>query len=252
MLTARFVVAADLLTAGGELDLPAAVAHQARDVLRLAPGAALTLLDGVGGEWPATLTAVSRAGVRARLGARQACAAEPRIRLVLGQGMLKAAKLEWVLQKGTELGVGAFVPLLCERAVAGTADLGATKQARWRRILIEATEQCGRARVPDLEEPRPLADALAKVPAGARVVMPWEEERTTPLRAALAAGGMGQAAPDVVYVFVGPEGGFTSGEMALARRHGAIPVTLGPRILRAETAGLVAAALVMERCGELD
>ena len=259
MPAGRFVVPADLLTAGGEIELPNDVAHQARDVLRLGPGAALVLLDGAGGEWPATVTMVSRAGVRVRLAERQDCAAEPRTQVVLCLGVLKAAKLEWVLQKGTELGVAAFVPLLCERAVAGAQELGAAKRERWRRILVEATEQCGRARVPELDEQCSLAQALARLPADALALMPWEEERTASLRAALAAApaasSTGAARDDVpapaVYLFVGPEGGFSSGEVALARRHGAVTVTLGPRILRAETAALTAVALVMEACGEL-
>jgi 16S rRNA (uracil1498-N3)-methyltransferase len=284
MPAGRFVVPADLLVAGAAFDLPAEVAHQARDVLRLVPGDALTLLDGAGGEWPATLTEVSRARVRVAVAERQASAAEPRTRLVLCQGMLKAAKLEWVLQKGTELGVAAFVPLLCERAVSGVEEMGAAKRARWQRILFEATEQCGRARVPDLREPRPLSHALADLPARAIALMPWEEEHATSLRFALAsalhgslpnaakgssaseqelrtgnppshefrlAPGDAAAAPRDIYLFVGPEGGFSSGEVALARRHGAIPLTLGPRILRAETAAVVAAALALELCGDL-
>jgi 16S rRNA (uracil1498-N3)-methyltransferase len=256
----RFVVPADLLTVGGELELPHDVAHQARDVLRLGPGAALALLDGAGGEWPATITTVSRAGVHVWLAERQDCIAEPRTRVILCLGVLKAAKLEWALQKGTELGVAAFVPLLCERAVAGAQELGAAKRERWRRILVEATEQCGRARVPHLGEPCSLAQAFARLPADALALMPWEEEHATSLRAALATTPVASSdraarddAPDpAVYLFIGPEGGFSSGEVALARRHDAITVTLGPRILRAETAALTAVALVMEACGELE
>jgi 16S rRNA (uracil1498-N3)-methyltransferase len=255
------------VTAGGEIELSQDIAHQVRNVLRLGPGATLTLLDGAGGEWPAKVTAVSRAGARVRLAERQDCAAEPRTKVILCLGVLKAAKLEWVLQKGTELGVAAFVPLLCERAVAGAGELGGAKRTRWRRILIEATEQCGRARVPDLEEPRALAKALAHLPADARALIAWEEEHATTLRAALApssavAPGATSASASVeavdgvlsaraVYLFIGPEGGFSNGEVALARRHGAVPVTLGARILRAETAALAAVALAMEACGEL-
>jgi 16S rRNA (uracil1498-N3)-methyltransferase len=197
-----------------------------------------------------------------RLSAPRRSRAEPRARVVLCQGMLKAAKLEWVLQKGTELGVSAFVPLSCERAARGLEELGGAKRARWRRILEEATEQCGRARVPELAEPRTLPEALAALPAGAVALIPWEEERSTPLREALVdalerdagpAGGPARRRPQApeVHLFIGPEGGFAPSEVALAQRHGATPVTLGPRILRAETAAIVALALVMDVCGEL-
>jgi 16S rRNA (uracil1498-N3)-methyltransferase len=246
----RFVVPGELLAAGGEIALPGDVAHQARDVLRLAPGAALTLLDGVGGEWPATLLAVDRAGVTARLGARREGAGEARTRVVLYVGLLKGDKLEWALQKGTELGVAAFVPLRCERAVAGGDEPRAGKRGRWERIVAEATEQCGRAHVPEVAEPQTLARALGELPRGAVALVAWEEERATSLRAALverwAPGG-----DQSIALFIGPEGGFAAAEVALAVAHGAVPVTLGPRILRAETAALVAAALALEACGEL-
>jgi 16S rRNA (uracil1498-N3)-methyltransferase len=252
MTAGRFVVPATLLASEAEISLPAEVAHQARDVLRLGVGDALTLLDGAGGEWPATMLDAGRAGVRVRLGERRECQAEPRARVVLCQGMLKAPKLEWVFQKGTELGVTAFVPLLCERAVAGVEGTRAARRARWERILTEATEQCGRARVPALAEPRPLAQALAELPAGSIALMPWEEERATSLRAALQSvlGAPGASAPEVV-LFIGPEGGFARREVDLARQQGVAPVTLGQRILRAETAAVVAVALALEACGEL-
>jgi 16S rRNA (uracil1498-N3)-methyltransferase len=258
MPAGRFVVPAGLVSAGADIELPGAIAYQVRDVLRRAVGGTLTLLDGSGGEWPATLTEVSRARVRARVGARRENAAEPSARVVLYQGMLKAAKFEWVLQKGTELGVATFVPLRCERAVTGAEDTGSAKRARWQRTLEEATEQCGRARVPELAEPAPLAEALASLTANSMALIPWEEERITALRAAIttaphAHSGASQLraqAPDV-HLFIGPEGGFSAGEVALARRHGAVSVTLGPRILRAETAAIAAVALVMEALGEL-
>lgn len=250
MPAGRFVVPPHLLVAGADIALPAEVAHQARDVLRLAPGATLILMDGMGGEWPATVLTLSRADVTVRVGARVDGTAEPRVRVFLYQGMLKADKLEWVFQKGTELGVATFVPLLCERTVAGGDVVRAGKRTRWVRIVTEATEQCGRACVPDVGDPRTLARALAELPGDAIACMAWEEERRVSLRAALA----GRRTPgDVasVALFIGPEGGFTTTEVAAARARGVVPVTLGPRILRAETAAVVAAALALEACGEM-
>lgn len=251
MAAGRFVVAAHLLAEGAEVMLPGAVAHQARDVLRLAAGATITLLDGMGGEWPATLLAVSRASVAVRVGERRAGAAEPGVRLHLYVGMLKGDKLEWVLQKGTELGVAAFVPLLCERAVTGRDELRAGKRGRWERIVVEATEQCGRACVPELREPRPLAQALAELPRDEIALIAWEEERAVSLRSALAQRAKGPGERQPIALFIGPEGGFTGAEIASARAHGVAPVTLGPRVLRAETAAIIAAGLALEACGEL-
>jgi 16S rRNA (uracil1498-N3)-methyltransferase len=250
MPAGRFILTGAALEEGAELALPDDIAHQARDVLRLAPGDTLALLDGRGGAWTATLVAVGRAGVRARLGARAEAGGEPRARIVLYQGMPKAAKFEWVLQKGTELGVAAFVPLRTERSVTGAEDVGPSKRARWQRILIEATEQCGRARVPELAEPLTLAEAVRTLPPGALALIPWERERATSLRAALAAEA--NMATPAIHLFIGPEGGFAEGEVALARDHGMVPVSLGPRILRAETAAIAAVALALAATGDLD
>jgi 16S rRNA (uracil1498-N3)-methyltransferase len=250
MPAGRFLVLDTPLAAGTELELPAEIAHQARDVLRLACGGTISLLDGAGGAYPAELVAIARGRVVARLGARQEIGgAEPAVRVVLYQGMLKAAKFETVLQKCTELGVAAFVPLLTERAVAAADEVSASKRHRWRAILAEAVEQCGGVRLPELSSPQPLPRALAGLAPNGIVLFAWEEARDTPLRAALAAaidavGGVANASE--VRLFVGPEGGFAPGEAALAERHGARPVTLGPRILRAETAAIVASALALD------
>ncbi len=250
MAAGRFLAPGVALTPGAEVTLPDEMAHQARDVLRLAPGDTLWLLDGVGGEYPATLMTVDRKRVTARLGERAQVQAEPPVRITLCQGMLKAAKFEWVLQKGTELGVATFIPLLTERAVAATEELGAAKQRRYERILTEAMEQCGGVWLPRLAPPSPLAPALADPPPGAIALIPWEEERATSLRAALEQAQADRVASGQpigeIRLFIGPEGGFSAGEVALAQRFGATPVTLGRRILRAETAAIVAVALTLD------
>jgi 16S rRNA (uracil1498-N3)-methyltransferase len=256
MPAGRFIVEGIVLAPGGEIELPPEVAHQARDVLRLGPGGMLRLLDGVGGEYPAEVLQLERKRVLVRLRQRIAVTGvEPAARIVLCQGVLKAAKFELVLQKCTELGVAAFVPLLTERAVAAAEEASEQKRRRWARIVAEAVEQCGGVRLPGLSAPRPLMHALASMPDGAIALIPWEEERATPLRAALrVALDTSGATRDVpaVYLFIGPEGGFSSGEIALAHRQGAVPVTLGPRILRAETAAIVAVTLALDALGALD
>ncbi len=255
MPAGRFVLLGTPLVPSTEIELPPEVAHQVRDVLRLLPAASIDLLDGKGLEYPAEVLEVGRKQVRVQVGAPRQGHAEPSVRLVLCLGMLKAAKFEWVLQKGTELGVAAFVPLLSERAVAATEAMGESKRLRWERILVEAVEQCGGARLPELSQPCPLMHALASLPSGALALIPWEEETEAPLRTTLhtavaALGGVERVTE--VRLFIGPEGGFSSGEVALARRNGALPVTLGPRILRAETAAIAAATLVLDTLGALE
>ncbi|HLZ23388.1 MAG TPA: 16S rRNA (uracil(1498)-N(3))-methyltransferase [Ktedonobacterales bacterium] len=255
MPAGRFLLADQALTLGLELTLPDDLAHQARDVLRLAPGDTLRLLDGAGGEYPATITAMDRKRVTVRAGERLAGRADPAVRIVLCQGMLKAAKYEWVVQKGTELGVAAFVPLLCERAVAAAEEASESKRRRWAKIAAEALEQSGGTRLPELAAPRPLMHSLAGLPPGAIALIPWEEAAARPLRSALQEAVTNAGDPvsiAEVRLFIGPEGGFSPGEIALAVHAGAIPVTLGPRILRAETAAIVAVTLALDALGALD
>lgn len=255
MPAGRFVVEGLALQSESELDLPQEVAHQARDVLRLALGDTLHLLDGAGGEYPAKIVTLDRKRVVVRLGPRSEGRAEPAARVVLCQGMLKATKFETVLQKCTELGIAAFIPLLTERAVAAAEEAGEGKRRRWSRIVAEALEQCGGTRLPEISSPRPLMHALTDLPPGGIALIPWEEAVALPLRTALQQSITHASDPNhisEVRLFIGPEGGFSAGEIALAQRAGAITVTLGPRILRAETAAIVAATLALDTLGALD
>ena len=240
----RFFVPPECI-AGHRATLRDAVAHQMVRVLRRRPGAQVVLLDGSGREYVTRLLSLGREAVEGEVTqVRQGCG-EPRVRLTLAQGLLKGERFEWVLQKGTEVGVAAFVPLVTRRVVPrDAARLETTRYPRWRRILQEAAEQAGRARVPELLPPRSLAEALRA--ARGVALLPWEGERSTGLRQALAGGGEGGVA-----LLVGPEGGFEEEEVRLAREAGARVVTLGRRTLRAETAGVVAAALVLYELGEM-
>jgi len=200
------------------------------------------LLDDTGWEYEAELTRLGREQVEARLVARAPARGEPAIRLHLYQGLLKANKFEAVLQKGTELGVASFTPVRCLRCVAGAPS--PARHGRWRKIVQEAAEQSRRGRLPPVHPVLSLEEALATAP-GLRL-LPWEGETVQGLRAALAAAPVSE-----VSLFIGPEGGWAEAEVALAVAQGATPVGLGPRILRAETAGLVAAAAILYHCGEL-
>lgn len=244
----RFFVSPGLL-AHSPVTLTGDQAHQIRRVLRLQPGDWVTLLDGEGWTYEAELIAVSSRDVRLTIGRRMQAAGEPPVHITLHQAVLKGERFSWALQKGTEVGVSAFVPLVCERSVIDDLHVVEGKRDRWRRIIQEAAEQCGRGCVPDLL-PAQLMRQAVKAPAqgGALRLIPWEGERITSLREALSGCNFNDRMH--IELFVGPEGGFTDGEVDWARRHGVQPVTLGPRILRAETAGLVAAAAILYQAGE--
>ncbi len=254
MPAGRFVLRAlaeSMSLPGSELALPDDIARQARDVLRLRTGDVIFLLDGLGGEYEAAISGVTRREVMAEIRARREGLANPQPPITLCLGMLKAARLELVLQKGTELGVAAFQPLVTERSVAVADELSGAKRRRYEHILAEALEQCGGAWLPELREPLSLAAALASVPSGALPLIPWEEAAGKPLGAALRRAR--EARPiEGVWLFIGPEGGFSAAEVALAERNGAQAVTLGRRILRAETAALVSATLALNALGALD
>lgn len=241
-----FISPSPSLQPGETLTLPDKLAHQVRDVLRLAVGEALILLDNSGDEVVCTVATSSRAGVAVQIQERRPGQRESAVQIILCQGMLKSARFEWILEKGTELGVTAFVPTLCRRSMAGLEDTGPSKLQRWQRIIQEATEQCGRSRIPTLSPIRPLLHALNNVPPGALALMPWEEEQAASLRAALHTARQEQAAqPQTVVLFIGPEGGLMAEEVKIALQHGVQSVSLGPRILRAETAAISAIANIM-------
>ncbi len=245
----RFFIAPELVQElGVGLALPKELAHQVRDVLHLNLGEKLILLDNQGNEILATVESSSRAGVIVQLLERHSGEAPPPIHLVLCQGLLKSARFEWILEKGTELGVEVFAPILCQRSTAGLKDAGAAKIQRWERIIQEATEQCGRTTLPALLPIRTLTEALNEIPIGSLAIMAWEEAKGRSLRDVLNGVRMrvaGVVIPQTILLFIGPEGGLTPEEAALARSHSVQVITLGPRILRAETAALASVTSVM-------
>lgn len=227
---------------GSDIALPERVAHQVRDVLRLHIGEQLVLLDNSGEEFVAEVARVERKIVEVHIVERHTSSIESSVRVVLCQGLLKSARFEWMLEKGTELGVAAFAPVLCHRSTSGLEEAGPSKIQRWQRIMQEATELCGRSRIPDLLPIRPFAQVLEGVPSTVLALIPWEEERERSLRTVLRSA---KPQEKTVYLFIGPEGGFTVDEIQLAQRHGTQAVTLGKRIMRAETAALAAVANVL-------
>jgi 16S rRNA (uracil1498-N3)-methyltransferase len=168
----------------------------------------------------------------------------------LYQSIMKGDRFEWLLEKGTEIGVARFVPLITARAVV-KPEAGGNRADRWGRIVIEAAEQSGRGAVPIVDAPQRFADALANAPGV--LLLPYEaaDERTPDIDAGLNSDIDALFALSEVSVFIGPEGGYEDAEVAAARDAGAAIVTMGRRVLRSETAGLVAATLVLHAAGEL-
>jgi 16S rRNA (uracil1498-N3)-methyltransferase len=268
----RFFVPPELLKITNiEVPLPKELAHQVRDVIRLDIGEQLLLLDNSGDEILATVARINKASVEVYLLERRPGKREPAVSIILCQGMLKSTRFEWVLEKGTELGVSVFSPIICRRSMAGLEDTGSSKIQRWQRIIQEAAEQSGRSRLPQLLPIRSLVDALSDIPQDTLAIMPWEEEQSLTLHdvlnptnrstrnvgATLAVALPSQtldpiALPsqtlDPIALFIGPEGGLMAEEVALAKRHGVQVVTLGARILRAETAAIATVANVLYEC----
>lgn len=228
---------------GDAVTLEGEVHHHLATVLRLGPGEEILLLDGRGTLCRCRIERLDRRGGLARV---LECRQEPETAfpIQLLQGLPKADKMELVLQKGTELGLGAFTPVLAERSVSAPRERGEKRQQRWERIVREAARQSRRRLLPRLDPPQPLAEALAACTADLRLML-WEQE-SHPLAAALPATPPRNAA-----ILVGPEGGFSSAEVNAARATGFVPVGLGPRILRSETAGFAVASILQYLYGDL-
>jgi 16S rRNA (uracil1498-N3)-methyltransferase len=238
----RFFVAAECIQTD-RVSFPSEQAHQIRSVLRLRSGDHVVVLDASGAELVVRLDTL-REGVAGTVEERSCSQAEPEVSVVLYQGLLKAAKFELFLHKSTEIGVSRFVPLITGRSVPSEPSPG--RQRRFETIVREAAEQSRRGRLPAVSAAVPYENALAEAASAGRVVVLWEDERTVRLRD-VSLGVPGEQ----VGLIVGPEGGLTPEEVALARDAGASVVSLGKRILRAETAAVVGSALVLAQSGAL-
>ena len=227
------------------LEDPAELRHLTR-VLRLKPGDPVLLFDGEGKEYQAIIKQLTaRQASFALIQGSPPEALDPSFRIILGIGLLKSAKLEWLIQKATELGVAEILPFYSLRVVPRPEeDAVRNRLERWKKIAAEAAKQCRRARIPRIHAPCSFAKALSTFPESTRIFL-WEKERDRTLNDVL------NSSSPAVYALVGPEGGFSPEESRQAKAAGFVPVLLGPRILRAETAGLVIVALLQFLCGDL-
>lgn len=217
--------------------LPAGPARHVQ-VLRLQPGAAITLFDGSGGEWDATIARMGRATVEVDVGVHRAVEREAARAVHVAVGLMAAERMDWLVEKATELGAASLTPLLTARGNLRLAgERARRKQAHWQAVAAAACEQCGRNRVPRLLPPTAIDDFLARPAPQARWLLTLAD----------GAPSLAQCVhrlPDAISVTLlsGPEGGLTPAEEAAARAAGFAPVSLGARVLRAETAPLAALA----------
>ena len=223
-------------------------AHQIRDVLRLKVSERVIVLDNEGWEYEVELTAAGRGEVRGKVAERREASGEPEVRITLYQSLLAREKFEWVLQKCTEIGVAGFVPVVTERSVVRDSGIKASRSGRWRRIIQEAAEQSHRGRLPELAAPVKFKEAVAGLDGFDTSLVAAPEARNKSLRACLGDGkGAGS-----ISLFIGPEGGFTEDEVRQLCGGGAIAFSLGERILRTETAAVVASSVILYEMGELE
>ena len=227
-MTLRLFVEAPL-AAGLELDLPPGPARHVQ-VRRAQPGDALVLFDGRGGEWAATVVQMGRQRVSVRVGAHDPVGREAAIEVTLALGMPANERMDWLVEKATELGAAAIRPLVCERSVLRLdGERAERKRAHWQGIAVAAAEQCGRTRVPEVLAPEPLALALDAPRQGFVLSL---AAGALPLKDLPLPSGP-------LWLLSGPEGGLAPAEEALALAAGMRPLSLGSRVLRAETAPLV-------------
>jgi 16S rRNA (uracil1498-N3)-methyltransferase len=230
------------LAAGSLVDLPDAVARHLQ-VLRMNPGEPLTLFNGGGGEYRASLASLDKKNASALVEGHDAREAELPFALTLAQGLPEGSKMDWIIEKAVELGVAAIEPLAARRSVVRLSGERAEKRrAHWEAVVVAASEQCGRNRLAGVAPVEEFARWLGGPARGRRILLSPRAD------ASLAQWARANPAQDVC-LLVGPEGGFTAAEEDAALAGGALALSMGPRVLRTETAGLAALAILAASWG---
>ena len=231
---------------GSDMTLDEREAHYVGHVLRLQRGARLVVFNGRGVERQASVATLQRRGATLALADQLAPIPEPLLALTLVQALPKSDAMDLIVQKATELGVRTVLPVQTEFSVVRLdADRSERRLEHWRKIAQSACEQCGRHRPPQIEQAAPLAAALESVPAGRRLAL-------DPLAERAFAETVGSASGGALVVAIGPEGGFGATDWRRLDAAGFDHVSLGPRVLRAETAALAVCAIAQSRWGDLD
>jgi 16S rRNA (uracil1498-N3)-methyltransferase len=230
------------LSAGMELELEEGPSRHLHSALRLQTNAAVVLFDGRGGEYLAHIVSAQRKRLQLRVGQHHAIDRESPLPVHLGIGLSRGDRFDWLVQKATELGVTQISPLFTERVEVKLKGERANKKLQhWRQIAISACEQCGRNRVPSIHPPQRLADWSGQLQAVCKLVLHHRGQQSL----------AGLAPPATVALLIGPEGGLSEEEIDLAQQQGFLPLTLGPRVLRTETAPLASLAIVQQLWGDM-
>jgi 16S rRNA (uracil1498-N3)-methyltransferase len=225
------------LVNGSTVELPEAVAHHLH-VVRLQPGAALTLFNGEGGQYRATLVETGKRRATAVIDGHEANEAEAPYPVTLAQGLPEGSKMDWIIEKAVELGVAAIQPLAAARSVVRLSGERLEKrQVHWHGVIVAASEQCGRNRLAQLLPMMDVQPWLAASAGTTRILL-------SPRATESLAGWARANAPQAVTLLIGPEGGLTPHEEDAAVAAGALSLSMGPRVLRTETAGLAALAVL--------
>lgn len=233
------------LAAGRSVTLPEDASRHVAQVLRMQNSESVTLFNGQGGEYQATIESVRKTAVNVRCERFDPIERESVLHLTLAQALVSADKMDWIAQKAVELGAMRIVPLICERSVARLSGEREGKRIEhWRKVVIAACEQSGRNRVPVVDSPLRMADFTVRQSQGLRLLL--DPAATAPLPSALQ--GAQEKSAEII-VAVGPEGGFTGDEAAQAAATGFQRVRLGKAVLRTETAGIAALAAIQAICG---
>jgi 16S rRNA (uracil1498-N3)-methyltransferase len=242
----RFLVRSEAI-AGDRVRFDAEEAHHLGRVVRLRPGALLEATDGAGRLFTVRLEALDAGEAWGTILEEGGAAPESPCAITLAQAVLKGERMTWLIQKATELGAARILPMATERVVArAAAGRGEGQQARWDRVAREAVKQCRRAVVPVVDAPRPFREAVSEAARHDAAWLLWEGGGR-PLAAAARDAGR----PRRLLLLVGPEGGFSPAEVRQAESAGARLVAFGPRILRAESAGIAALAVCQHLFGDL-
>jgi 16S rRNA (uracil1498-N3)-methyltransferase len=235
----RFYVAPEQITADRFVLLGSEARHAAV-VLRKKAGDTIDLFDGKDLSYQGRIQSVSPERVEGVILSEKKALHAQTIELNLCQALIKGPRWDWLIEKACEVGVTKIIPLITTRTVVKP-----TRQAvadRWQRIALAASKQCGRPDVMKVGTSQLFLEALKDLPKGGLALIPWEKETGKTIRQAVGR-------TSIASLFIGPEGGWETAEVELARRHGVVPVRLGPTLLRSETAGLVASALVLAELG---
>ena len=220
--------------------------HHIKNVMRSSLGDQLICCDGQGIDYLTQIINISSSEIACRIITSSPSIGEPTINITIAQSLPKREKMEWILQKGTEIGATRFIPFSSERTIVKVDTRKALhKKSRWERIVKEAAEQAHRGTVPRVDAPKAWKELLCVIQQTGTALIAYEKGGE------LLSTQLTRTSSKDILIIIGPEGGFTDKEIIEAKEHGAIPISLGPRVLRTETAPLMALSCILYHSGDL-